>query len=47
MACFADPVSLGDVGELVADDCRRPNRTGIKKRQHSLEMSAIANDVGA
>jgi hypothetical protein len=24
----------------------RPSRTGIKKSQHSLEISAIANDIG-
>ena len=47
MARFADPVRLGGVGELVADDRGRPDRAGIKKLQHSLEMSAIANDIGA
>jgi hypothetical protein len=47
MARFADPVCLGGVGELVADDRGRPDRTGINKRQHSLEMGAIANDIGA
>jgi hypothetical protein len=45
MAPFADPVRLGGIGELVADDRWRPNRTGITKRQHSLKMCAIANNV--
>jgi hypothetical protein len=47
MARFADPMRLGSISKPVPNDRGRPNRTGIKKRQHSLEMSAIANDVGA
>jgi hypothetical protein len=47
MARFADPVRLGGVGELVADNRGWPNSTSFEKSQHSLEMSAISNDIGA
>jgi len=44
---FRTACSRGSVGELVPDDRGRPDRTGIEKRQHSLQMRAIANNVGA
>jgi hypothetical protein len=47
MARFTDPVSLRGVGKFITSDCGRPNRTGIEKSQHSHEMGAVANDVGA
>ena len=47
MARFADFVRLRGVGKPISDDRGWPNRTGIEKGQHSLEMGTVANDVGA
>src|ERR1019366_93200 len=46
MARFTRPVRLRRLGELVADDRGRPHRAGFQQRQQSLEMSAVAFDVG-
>jgi hypothetical protein len=46
MTRFADPVRLAGIGKLVPGDRGRPNGTRFKKSYYSLEMSAIANDVG-
>jgi hypothetical protein len=45
MTRFADPVRLSGVSKSIPNDRGRPDRIGIKKSQHSLEMSTIANDV--
>jgi hypothetical protein len=45
MTRFAHPVRLSGVGKPVPNDRGRPDRIGVKKSQHSLEMSTIANDV--
>ena len=47
MTRFADPVRLRGVGEFISDDRGRPSRTSIEKSQHSFEMGAVTNDVGA
>jgi len=46
MTRFADAVRFAGIGKLVPGDRGRANGTRINKSQYSLEMSAIANDVG-
>jgi hypothetical protein len=46
MARFAYPVRFGGVCELIPDDRGWPNCADFEKAQHSLEVSAIANDIG-
>jgi hypothetical protein len=46
MARFAYSVRFGSICELIADDRGRPNCADFEKAQHSLEMCAIANDIG-
>jgi hypothetical protein len=45
MTSFADQVRLSGVSKPVPNDRGRPDHIGVKKSQHSLEVSAIANDV--
>jgi hypothetical protein len=45
MTSFADQVRLSDVSKPVPNDRGRPDSIGVKKSQHSLEVSTIANDV--
>ena len=47
MTRFAYPMRVGGVCELIADESGWTNGTRIDKIQHSFEMSAIANDIGA
>jgi hypothetical protein len=45
MTRFADSVRPSGVSKPVPNDRGRPDRIGINKSQHSLEMSTITNDV--
>jgi hypothetical protein len=45
MTSFADQVRLSGVSKPVPNDRGRPDHIGVKKSQHSLEVSTIANDV--
>ena len=45
MTSFANPVRLSGVSKAVPNDRGRPDRIGVKKSQHSLEMNTIANHV--
>jgi hypothetical protein len=47
VARFAEPMHFACVYRIVSDDRGRPDRTGVEKREHPLEMSAIGYHVRA